>query len=100
MFWLPPVSIPVTVKMCSPLLEVSTVPVHASPLLFCVQEVCLPVACVQTAAVRYGPTGLERGFDVVGLLQAYTAVTTWPLAYVMDFGDVIVIPGQISPGVS
>ena len=70
MFWLPPESIPVAVNTCKPLLEVSTVPVHDNPLLFCVQEVCVPVACVQLAAVRYGPTGLEGGFDVLGLVHA------------------------------
>jgi len=75
---LPPESIAVTWKVCVPLVEVSTVPVHDRPLAVCVQEACVPVDCVHVAAVRYGPVGLLKGWEVLGLLQEYAAFTGEP----------------------
>jgi len=44
---------------------VLTVPVQDSPLLVCVHAVCVPLNCEQLAAVKYGPTALVAGFDVI-----------------------------------
>ena len=48
----PPVSMAVTAKVCSPLVEVSTLPVHANPLPVWEHPVWVPGFCVQLAAVK------------------------------------------------
>jgi hypothetical protein len=71
-----------------------------APVVGLVEQEFAPGFCVQLATVRYGPVALLTGFEVDGLLQVYFAVTDWFRLYVVKVGELIEIPGQISPGVS